>query len=104
MRRFLPRDVLLAARLIAVAGALVWILIGGQATLWLAYVALAFLVALARVDGLSSANISSYRQRPGRTPTQVPIEKVRHRLEARRGERGWEVARESDRRHPLSAD
>ena len=45
MRRFLPRDVLLAARLIAVAGALVWILIGGQATLWLAYVALAFLVA-----------------------------------------------------------
>jgi diguanylate cyclase (GGDEF)-like protein/putative nucleotidyltransferase with HDIG domain len=45
MRRFFPRDVLLVARLIAVAGALVWILIGGQATLALAYVALAFLLA-----------------------------------------------------------
>ena len=45
MRRFFPRDVLLVARLFAVAGALVWILIGGQATLWLAYVALAFLLA-----------------------------------------------------------
>jgi diguanylate cyclase (GGDEF)-like protein/putative nucleotidyltransferase with HDIG domain len=45
MRRFFPRDVLLVARLLAVAGALVWILIGGQATLALAYVALAFLVA-----------------------------------------------------------
>jgi hypothetical protein len=45
MRRFFPRDVLLVARLLAVAGALVWILIGGQATLALAYVALAFLIA-----------------------------------------------------------
>jgi diguanylate cyclase (GGDEF)-like protein/putative nucleotidyltransferase with HDIG domain len=45
MRRFFPRDVLLVARLTAVAGALVWILIGGQATLPLAYVALAFLIA-----------------------------------------------------------
>jgi diguanylate cyclase (GGDEF)-like protein/putative nucleotidyltransferase with HDIG domain len=45
MRRFFPRDVLLVARLVAVAGALVWILIGGQAALPLAYVALAFLIA-----------------------------------------------------------
>ncbi len=45
MRRFLPRDVLLVARLLAVVGALVWILIGGQAMLALAYVALAFLIA-----------------------------------------------------------
>jgi diguanylate cyclase (GGDEF)-like protein/putative nucleotidyltransferase with HDIG domain len=45
MRRFFPRDVLLVARLFAVAGALVWILIGGQATLPLAYIALAFIVA-----------------------------------------------------------
>jgi len=29
MRRFFPRDVLLVARLLAVAAALVWILIGG---------------------------------------------------------------------------
>jgi diguanylate cyclase (GGDEF)-like protein/putative nucleotidyltransferase with HDIG domain len=43
MRRLFPRDVLLVARLLAVAGALLWILIGGQATLALAYVALAFL-------------------------------------------------------------
>lgn len=45
MDRFFPRDVLLVARLLAVAGALVWILIGGQATLSLAYAALGFLVA-----------------------------------------------------------
>src|SRR5438309_1296933 len=51
-----------------------------------------------------SGTIALHRQRPGRTPTQVPIEKARHRLEARRGERGREVARESDRRHPLSAE
>ena len=47
MRRFFPRDVLLVARLLAVAGALVWLLLGGQATLALAYVALAFLIATA---------------------------------------------------------
>jgi diguanylate cyclase (GGDEF)-like protein/putative nucleotidyltransferase with HDIG domain len=40
MRRLFPRDVLLAARLLAVVGALAWILIGGQATLPIAYVAL----------------------------------------------------------------
>jgi diguanylate cyclase (GGDEF)-like protein len=45
MARFFPRDVLLVARLLAVAGALVWILIGGQATLPLVYIALGFLVA-----------------------------------------------------------
>src|SRR6267378_3567148 len=45
MRRFFPRDVLLIARLIAVAGALAWILIGGQATLLYAFVALSFLLA-----------------------------------------------------------
>src|SRR6185436_19060317 len=45
MRHFFPRDVLLAARLLAVAGALVWILIGGQATLPVAYIALGFIVA-----------------------------------------------------------
>src|SRR5258706_14702336 len=45
MRRFFPRDVLLVARLLAVGGALIWILIGGQATLWVAYVALSFVVA-----------------------------------------------------------
>jgi len=45
MRRFFPRDVLLVARLLAVAGALVWISIGGQATLPVAYVALGFIVA-----------------------------------------------------------
>ena len=45
MRRFFPRDVLLIARLLAVAGALAWILIGGQATLWYAFVALSFLFA-----------------------------------------------------------
>ncbi len=45
MRRFFPRDVLLAARLLAVVGALVWIQIGGQATLPIAYVALGFLLA-----------------------------------------------------------
>jgi len=44
MGRFFPRDVLLVARLIAVAGALVWILIGGQATLPLALLALGFLL------------------------------------------------------------
>jgi hypothetical protein len=38
MRRFFPRDVLLIARLLAVAGALAWILIGGQATLWLSLI------------------------------------------------------------------
>jgi len=45
MRRLFPRDVLLVARLLAVAGALVWISIGGQATLPVAYVALGFIVA-----------------------------------------------------------
>jgi diguanylate cyclase (GGDEF)-like protein/putative nucleotidyltransferase with HDIG domain len=45
MRRFFPRDVLLVARLVAVVGAVVWILIGGQAMLPLVYVALAFLLA-----------------------------------------------------------
>ncbi|MEP6693834.1 MAG: GAF domain-containing protein [Chloroflexota bacterium] len=45
MRRFFPRDALLAARLLAVGGAVVWILIGGQTTLVLAYAALAFLLA-----------------------------------------------------------
>ncbi|MGH2489967.1 MAG: GAF domain-containing protein [Candidatus Limnocylindria bacterium] len=44
MGRFFPRDVLLVARLIAVAGALVWVLIGGQAILPLAYLALGFLL------------------------------------------------------------
>jgi diguanylate cyclase (GGDEF)-like protein/putative nucleotidyltransferase with HDIG domain len=45
MRRFFPRDVLLVARLLAVTGALAWVLIGGQATLPLVFVALAFLIA-----------------------------------------------------------
>ena len=49
MGRFFPRDVLLAARLLAVVGALVWILIGGQATLALAYVALGFLTGTAAI-------------------------------------------------------
>ena len=44
MRRFFPRDVLLIARLLAVAGALTWILIGGQATLAYAFIALGFLL------------------------------------------------------------
>src|SRR5712664_4197037 len=44
MARFFPRDVLLVARLIAVAGAIAWILIGGQATLVFAYVALGLLL------------------------------------------------------------
>jgi diguanylate cyclase (GGDEF)-like protein len=44
MARFFPRDVLLIARLLAVAGAVVWILIGGRATLFIAYLALAFLL------------------------------------------------------------
>jgi diguanylate cyclase (GGDEF)-like protein len=44
MRRFFPRDALLVARLIAVGGALLWILIGGQATLAIVYLALAFLL------------------------------------------------------------
>jgi hypothetical protein len=40
----------------------------------------------------------------GKNTDPVPIEKARHRLEARRAEQGREVARESDRRHPLSAE
>jgi diguanylate cyclase (GGDEF)-like protein len=47
MGRFFPRDVLLVARLLAVAGALVWILIGGQTTLPLASLALGFLLLTA---------------------------------------------------------
>ena len=47
MARFFPRDVLLAARLIAVAGALVWLQVGGQAVLPLAYAALGFLLVTA---------------------------------------------------------
>ncbi len=45
MRHFLPRDALLVARLLAVIGALAWILIGGQGTLPVAYVALGFVLA-----------------------------------------------------------
>ena len=45
MRRFFPRDVLLVARLAAVAGALVWLGVGGQATLPLVYISLGFLLA-----------------------------------------------------------
>ncbi|HEY3127653.1 MAG TPA: hypothetical protein VGK07_11360, partial [Candidatus Limnocylindria bacterium] len=44
MARFFPRDVLLVARLIAVAGAIAWIVIGGQTTLVFAYAALGFLL------------------------------------------------------------
>jgi len=40
----------------------------------------------------------------GKKTDPGPIEKARHRLEARHGEQGREVARESDRRHPLSAE
>jgi len=45
MARFFPRDVLLLARLIAVAGAVTWIAIGGQATLLFVYASLGFLLA-----------------------------------------------------------
>src|SRR6266542_1823813 len=45
MRHFLPRDALLVARLLAIVGALTWILIGGQGTLPVAYVALGFVLA-----------------------------------------------------------
>src|SRR6266540_4357336 len=45
MRHFLPRDALLVARLLAVVGGLAWILIGGQGTLPVAYVALGFVLA-----------------------------------------------------------
>src|SRR6266508_1506649 len=47
MSRYFPHDVLLVGRLIAVAGALAWILIGGQAVLPIAYLALGFLVLTA---------------------------------------------------------
>jgi diguanylate cyclase (GGDEF)-like protein/putative nucleotidyltransferase with HDIG domain len=64
MGRFFPRDVLLVARLIAVAGALIWILIGGQAALPLAYLALGFIV-------LTAALIWWYDVRRGGVP--VPL-------------------------------
>jgi diguanylate cyclase (GGDEF)-like protein/putative nucleotidyltransferase with HDIG domain len=43
MKRFFPRDVLLVGRLVALAGAVAWLAIGGQATLVVAYLALVFL-------------------------------------------------------------
>jgi diguanylate cyclase (GGDEF)-like protein len=49
MGRFFPRDVLLVARLLAVAGALAWLSVGGQAVLPLAYLALFFLLLTSMV-------------------------------------------------------
>jgi diguanylate cyclase (GGDEF)-like protein len=43
MTRFFPRDVLLVGRLLALAGAVIWLLLGGRATLSLAYLSLGFL-------------------------------------------------------------
>jgi len=63
MRRFFPRDVLLVARLLAVAGALVWISIGGQATLPVAYVALGFIVATSVLVWLEDVRRHGVRSR-----------------------------------------
>jgi diguanylate cyclase (GGDEF)-like protein/putative nucleotidyltransferase with HDIG domain len=49
VRRFLPRDVLLLARLIAAGGALAFLLLGGQGVAMLAAAALAFLLATSAV-------------------------------------------------------
>jgi diguanylate cyclase (GGDEF)-like protein/putative nucleotidyltransferase with HDIG domain len=49
VRRFLPRDVLLLARLIAAGGALAFLLLGGQGVALLAAAALAFLLATSAV-------------------------------------------------------
>jgi len=73
MRRFFPRDVLLVARLVAVVGALVWLLIGGQATLALAYIALAFLIATSALVWRDDVRRGGVPVPPSETPAFVVI-------------------------------
>src|SRR2546427_11252729 len=73
MARFFPRDVLLLARLIAVAGAVAWILIGGQAALLFAYAAPGFLLATSVLIWRDDGRRGGAPGAPSGTPALVVI-------------------------------
>ena len=73
MARFFPRDVLLIARLLAVAGALLWILIGGQVAVGVAYAAIGFLLLTAVVIWRNDVRRNGVPVPLSETPTFVVV-------------------------------